>query len=152
MPRLGVSRLLPYPREQLFDLAADVERYPEFLPWWQSVKIRQRDDTVYYTDQVVGFGPIRQRFFSKTVLRRPEEIEVSSADGEFEAFQLIWRFETKPQGRSIVALTGEIELRAPLLRGLFGRLVADSADTILSAFERRARLMLGTPAQHALRR
>jgi len=52
----SVERLLPYSRARLFDLAADVERYPEFLRWWISARIRRRQTDVYYTDQVVAFG------------------------------------------------------------------------------------------------
>ncbi len=63
-----VSRVLPYEREQVFDLVADVERYPDFLPWWVAVRVSQRDGEVYYTDQVVRFGLIRERFSSKPVL------------------------------------------------------------------------------------
>ncbi len=147
MPRLGVSRVLPYRREQLFDLAADVERYPEFLPWWLSAKIRRRDDAVYYTEQVIGFGPIRQRFTSKTVLRRPDEIEVTSADRQFEVFQMIWQFGSLPQGACKVALTAELELRAPLLRELFGRIAVSNVSTILSAFEHRARQIYGVQSR-----
>ena len=84
MPRLAVSRVLPYQPEQLFDIAADVERYPDFLPWWQSARITQRSGDVYHTDQEVGFGPFSQRFTTKTILRRPLEIEVTAIDGPFE--------------------------------------------------------------------
>lgn len=143
MPRFGVSRMLPYRAEQLFDLAADVERYPEFLPWWQSAKILRRDDQVYYTDQVIGFGLVSQKFSTKTVLRRPEEIAVTSAAEQFETFELNWRFEPLSPGRTTVAFTGELEFRAPLLRGLFGRIAADNVSSILSAFERRARRVYG---------
>ncbi len=147
MPPLRVSSVLPYRREPLFDIAADVERYPEFLPWWLSAKIRRRDEDVYYTDQVVGFGPIRRQFSSKTVLRRPEEIDVTSSDEGFDAFRLTWRFEPLPRGRSTVALFGELEFRAPLFRGLFGRLAADGIGAILAAFAQRARQMLGPPSR-----
>jgi coenzyme Q-binding protein COQ10 len=143
MPRLGISRTLPYRPEQLFDIAADVESYPEFLPWWHSATIRYRNGEIYYTDQVVGFGPITQSFTSKTVLRRPEEIEVTSIGGPFEAFELIWRFGSRPHERCEVTLSGEIELRAPLLGRLLGSVVADGARSILSAFEDRARRLYG---------
>ena len=71
MPKYRVSAVLPYTREQLFDLAADVERYPDYLPWWAAARVRKRDGNVYCTDQVIRFGPLRQRFGSRTVLRRP---------------------------------------------------------------------------------
>jgi coenzyme Q-binding protein COQ10 len=147
MPTLGVSRVLPYRPEQLFDIAADVERYPEFLPWWLSAKIRRRDGQVYYTDQVIGFGPVRQRFSTKTVLRRPREIAVTAIDGPFETFDLTWRFGLLEPARCEVALVGEIELRAPLLGGVLARAMGGTADSILSAFEDRARRLHGRDAR-----
>jgi coenzyme Q-binding protein COQ10 len=143
MPRLGVSRLLPHRPEQLFDIAADVERYPEFLPWWLSATIRRREVDVYYTDQVVGSGPIRERFSTRTVLRRPREIEVTSIDGPFEIFHLTWRFRPLQNEQCEVSLAGEIELRGLLLRNAFGWAIGGSADSILSAFEDRARRLCG---------
>ena len=50
---------LPYSPEQLFDLAADVERYPEFLPWWVAARVRKREGNVYYTDQIIAIAMIR---------------------------------------------------------------------------------------------
>lgn len=146
MPLLGVSRVLSYRPEQLFELAADIERYPEFLPWWLSATIRRRDgEEVYYTDQVVGLGPVTQRFSSKTVLRRPDEIEVTSIDGSFETFELLWRFKALPQGRCEVSLTGEIELHTKLLRGVLGGVTTRGAGAILAAFEARAESLFGPP-------
>lgn len=148
MPRLGVSRVLPYRPEQLFDVAADVERYPEFLPWWLSARIIRRDGNIYDTDQVVGFGPVRQRFRTQTVLNRPQEITVAAADGPegpFQAFQMIWRFGKLQHDRCEVELTGKIELRAPLLRIVFDRAMAGAAGSILSAFEDRARRLYRLP-------
>jgi coenzyme Q-binding protein COQ10 len=135
MSRLAVSRVLPYQAEQLFDIAADVEHYPDFLQWWKSARVTRRSGEVYHTDQEVGFGPLSQRFATKTILRRPSEIEVAAIDGPFAAFALTWRFESLPDG--------EIELRALLLRSLFDRATAGTADAILSAFEDRARLLYG---------
>jgi coenzyme Q-binding protein COQ10 len=143
MPLLEVSRALSYRRELLFDLAADVERYPEFLPWWLSASILRREGEVYYTDQVVGFGPVQQRFSSRTTLRRPDEIEVTSIDGPFESFRLVWRFGLLPGERCEVTLSGDIELRGALLGHLFGRAAAGSFSSILSAFEERARRLYG---------
>ncbi|MGH6925691.1 MAG: type II toxin-antitoxin system RatA family toxin [Propylenella sp.] len=143
MLRLEVSRVLPYQRELLFDLAADVERYPEFLPWWLSASILRHEGEVYYTDQVVGFGPVQQRFSSKTALRQPEEIEVTSIDGPFEYLRLVWRFAPLQGERCAVKLSGEIELRGALLSGLFGRAAAGTFGSILSAFENRARRHYG---------
>jgi Polyketide cyclase / dehydrase and lipid transport len=99
MPLLSqkVERVLSFcGPEQLFDLAADVERYPEFQRWWIAARIRKWEGDSYYTDQVLGFGPIRVRFGSKTVLHRPERIDVTSDEPPFRRFALSWIFEPLP--------------------------------------------------------
>jgi coenzyme Q-binding protein COQ10 len=86
------ERLLPYSPDQLFDLAADVERYPKFLHWWKAARIKSRHDDVYYTDQDLAFGPLRVRFGSKASLHRPNRVDVTSHDQPFRDFKLSWTF------------------------------------------------------------
>jgi hypothetical protein len=73
-----------------------VERYPDFLPWWIAARIQKREVGVYYTHQVLGLGPIRVSFGSKTMLRRPERIDVISDEPPFRQFRLSWIFESRP--------------------------------------------------------
>ena len=80
MTRHREERMVRTPRAVLFDIVADVERYPEFLPMWRQVRIRQRRGNTYYTDQEIGLGPIRERFMTRTVLAPPEAIEITSED------------------------------------------------------------------------
>jgi len=141
---------LPYAREQLFDLAADVECYPEFLPWWVAARVRKREGDVYYTDQVVGFGVIRQRFDSKTVLQRPKRIDVTSTDRMFQNFHLTWLFDPLPDNGCRVALVVDLELRSKLARDLFGRAILRTAGSIMSAFEARAHRLYGPVASSCL--
>jgi coenzyme Q-binding protein COQ10 len=146
MPSHEVHCALAYTPEQLFDLAADVERYPEFLPWWIAVRARKREANVYYTDQVVGFGLVRQRFESKTVLRRPERIDVTSSDRKFRRFHLTWLFDPLPDDGCRVALVVDLELRSKLAQDLFGRAISRMAGSIMSAFEDRAHRLYGPTA------
>ncbi|MFQ6017343.1 MAG: type II toxin-antitoxin system RatA family toxin [Kiloniellaceae bacterium] len=146
MPRHKATCALPYEPEQLFDLAADVERYPDFLPWWVAARISQRGRDVYDTDQVVGFGMVRARFSSKTVLRRPARIDVISTDRPFRHFNLTWLFDPEPEGGCRVSLQVDLEFRSPVLEGLFGRAVGNAVGRIVSAFEARARRLHGLPA------
>ena len=64
----------PYTREQMFDLAADVESYEEFLPGWHGARIYKREGDLYYVEQEIGYGLVRKRFTSKAILKRPERI------------------------------------------------------------------------------
>jgi coenzyme Q-binding protein COQ10 len=138
-----VHCVLVYTPEQLFDLAADVEGYPEFLPWWLAARVRKREGDVYYTDQVVGFGVVRQRFDSKTVLRRPERIDVTSSDRMFRKFHLTWLFDPLPDNGCRVALVVDLELRSKLIQDLFGWAISRMVGSIMSAFEVRAHRLYG---------
>ncbi len=146
MPSLEARCALAYRPEQLFDLAADVERYPEFLPWWIAARVRKREGNVYCTDQVVGFGPVRERFGSKTVLQRPERIEVTSTDGMFRNFHLTWLFDPLPGNGCEVALAVDLELRSKLIQDVLGRAILRTLGSIMSAFEARAHRLYG-PAE-----
>jgi coenzyme Q-binding protein COQ10 len=133
------ERLLPYTCEQLFDLAADVERYPEYLPWWMAARIRRREANTYFTDQVLGLGPIRVSFASRTVLQRPTRIEVTSRDFPFRQFKLSWNFVTVAETGCRVSLIAEFELRSVLLQGILDRVLPGATAEVIAAFEARAR-------------
>jgi len=135
---------LPYSAEQMFALAADVERYPEFLPGWVAARVRGRKEDCYCTDQVLRFGPFRERFSTKTVLRRPHRIDVTSQERPFRNFELTWSFDSMPDGRCHVTLTTRIEFRTRIAERIFGRALARLADDIVAAFARRAHRLYAT--------
>jgi coenzyme Q-binding protein COQ10 len=136
-----VERLFVHRPEQVFDLVADVERYPEFLRWWKAARVRKRESDAYYTDQTLGLGPIRATFGSKTILRRPERINVTSNEAPFRHFRLSWVFEPQPEARCRVILVTEFELRSLLLQRLLDRVAPLVAANIIAAFEARAALL-----------
>ena len=136
-----VQRSLPYSPDRLFDLAADVERYPEFLPWWAAARIQKRDGNVYYTDQVVRFAMLRQRFASRTVLHRPERIHVSSTDGPVRKLSLTWSFDPLLENGCQVSLAVDLELRSQVMQNVFARAMLGTIEPIMTAFEARARTL-----------
>jgi coenzyme Q-binding protein COQ10 len=136
--RERVDRILPYSPEQLFDLAADVERYPEFLHGWITARVRKREADVYYTDQVLGIGPIRVDFQSRTVLLRPERIDVASNEPPFRKFNLCWLFDSRPDGGCQVTLMAELEFRSYLLERLVDKVLSVSINDIIASFAARA--------------
>lgn len=134
---------LPYTQDQLFDLAADVERYPDFVPWWVAARIRKHEGNIYYTDQVVRFAMVRKRFRSMTVLHRPERIDVTSTDGPVRDLHLTWFFEPRPGNGCQVSLAVDLELRSQLIQGLFAQAMMRAAGPIMSAFETQAHRLFG---------
>ena len=69
---------LKYTPAQLFDLVADVERYPEFMPWTITTRVRRRTNRVIWTDLTIGTGIIRKRFSTVATLDRPHRIAITS--------------------------------------------------------------------------
>ena len=105
--------------ERLFDLVADVESYPEFLPFWREARIVRREHDVYYTQQSIGIGPLSDRFQTKTCLESPRHILVTPHRAErlFNRFHIEWHFERIAADSSQVRLTFNVEPRSLLLRG-----------------------------------
>jgi len=130
----------------LFDLAADVERYPEFLPWWIAARVLRREAKVYYTDQILGLGPLRVRFVSKAVLQRPRRIDVTSDQRPFRRFELSWIFEPIAGAGCRVSVVATLALRSRLLQRVVDQVLPAAVSGIITAFEARARAGGSSPA------
>jgi coenzyme Q-binding protein COQ10 len=139
-------RELAFNRERIFDLVADVERYPEFLPAWQEARIYRRDGDVYYTEQVIGRGPVRERFRSRTTLRHPTQIQVEATDDLFRHFDLLWEFQDAGEQQCRVDFSLRAEARSRLFQRVLDILLTDMARSIVSAFEKRATELYGPGA------
>ncbi|MGA2024137.1 MAG: type II toxin-antitoxin system RatA family toxin [Steroidobacteraceae bacterium] len=132
------GRLLPHSGEQLFDLVADVERYPEFLPGWISARILRREGNVCDVEQVLGFGPVRLPFVSRAVLHRPSRIDIGSDDAHFRHYSqsmLVW---AQPAGGARLSIVARLELSSALLQPFASRMLPDSIEQSIAAFEARA--------------
>jgi coenzyme Q-binding protein COQ10 len=130
--------LIATPIEQVFDLVADVERYPEFLSLWRYARVYRREgDDVYMTEQEIGLGPVRERFRTRTELRRPDRIDVFSDDPLFRTFHICWTFEPIHIGcRAAIALTWEV--RSPTLQKAIDLALPMVARSMVDAFHKRA--------------
>ncbi len=143
MPTHAEKRYLPYRPDQLFDLVAGVDRYPEFLPWCKAARVTRREGNVFYADMVVAFRMFRERFRSKVTLWPKYGIDVEYVDGPFRYLNNHWRFEPTPDGGCIVDFYVDFEFRSRLLQQLIGLLFNEAVRRMVSAFEARARQLYG---------
>ncbi len=143
MPTHAEKRYLPYRPDQLFDLVAGVDRYPEFLPWCKAARVTRREGNVFYADMVVAFRMFRERFRSKVTLRPKYGIDVEYVDGPFRYLNNHWRFEAAPDGGCIVDFYVDFEFRSRLLQQLIGLLFNEAVRRMVGAFEARARQLYG---------
>jgi coenzyme Q-binding protein COQ10 len=138
MRRQSESHWFSYTTEQMFDLAADIERYPEFLPHWPRATVRCREEDVLHVLQEIDLGLRRLRFESRAVLQRPARLHIDSASGPFRRLSIDWGFTPGGQGGCRVAVTVEMDMRSRLLEGIAGRLMQMMTRDVLARFRDRA--------------
>ncbi len=148
MPTHAERRLIAYTPEQLFDLVADVDRYPEFLPWCVGAKVRTRSAFELVADLSIGFGPFRESFTSRVELDRPRSAHVRYEHGPFRYLNNKWTFTPDPKGCQVDFFV-EFEFRSRLLQAAIGAVFNESVRLMVRAFLRRARDVYGPPVPGA---
>jgi coenzyme Q-binding protein COQ10 len=147
MPTHAERRRLPYTQEQLFNLVADIERYPEFLPWCLAARIRKREGWTIHADLMIGFRMVRERFTSKVELTPLHRVDVAYAEGPFKYLNNHWVFEPTPDGGCEIDFFVDFEFRNRMLQKLIEVLFHEAVRRMVSAFETRARALYGTAGQ-----
>lgn len=151
MPTHHETKSLPYSAQQMYDLVADVDAYPKFLPWNSAARVRSRRATtadeglggeVLEADLVISFRVFRERFASRVMLW-PERrrIETQYLDGPFRHMRSTWDFRDVDGGGSEVEFFVDFEFRNALLQGMIGLVFNDAMQRVVRAFERRAAVL-----------
>ena len=148
------ERILPYTPEQLFDVVADVARYPDFIPYLNSMRVWDRREegegrSSFKAEAQVGYGVFRERFGTLVGLDRPAcVVEAYLISGPFHKLENRWKFAPHEQG-SAVDFFVEVKLKSRLLQAALDANADRAANKILKGFEARARRLYGTPAEAA---
>jgi coenzyme Q-binding protein COQ10 len=148
MPTYETKRHVPHSPRQMFDLVADVERYPEFLPLCEALSVRSRkerdDKTLLIADMTVGYKAIRETFTSQ-VLLKPDElaIDVKYLDGPFKYLDNKWSFLASADGSCEVRFFIDYEFKSMVLGALMGAMFDRAFRMFAEAFEKRAREIYG---------
>jgi coenzyme Q-binding protein COQ10 len=146
MPTHAEQRVLPYTPEQLFALVADVERYPEFLPWCVGARVKERRADLIVADLIIGFRVFRERFTSRVALDPPRRIDVTYAEGPFRHLNNHWVFDKVPGGCRIDFFV-DFEFKSRLMQRVIEVLFGEAVRRMVGAFEKRARDLYGAPSR-----
>jgi len=148
MPTYQTTRPVPHSPRQMFDLVADVERYPEFLPLCEALSVRSRKErdgkALLIADMTVGYKAIRETFTSQ-VLLKPDElaIDVKYLDGPFKYLDNKWNFEPRADGGCEVRFFIDYEFKSMVLGALMGAMFDRAFRMFAEAFEKRAEEIYG---------
>jgi len=149
MPGVRETRCLPYSAEQMFDLVADVARYPEFLPWVVATRVRSDDGEEMLADMLVGFKALREKFSSRVLKQRPGRLEVIYIDGPMRDLDNLWHFRPLPQGGCEVDFSVEFSFKNKMFEMLAGQYFDRAFRKLVAAFEARANELYGSSSSSA---
>ncbi len=151
MPQFSNKRRVRHSAAQMFDLVADVERYPDFVPMCHSLKVRQRtqnpDGTqTIIADMTVAFQLVRETFTSRVTLDKPNsKILVEYLKGPFSKLENRWTFEPKTEDSCDVGFFIAYEFKSRMLAVLMGAMFDAAFQRFAAAFEKRADAVYGPP-------
>ncbi len=148
MPSFRTTRNVSHPAAKMFDLVADIEKYPGFLPLCQGLTVRRRSTLpdgreMLVADMQVGFKAIRERFTSRVTLDRVSDVIVAEyIDGPFRSLENRWTFRNRPPGDGSAGCTVEFfityEFKSRMLGLLMGSMFESAFSRFAEAFEERA--------------
>ncbi len=141
------NRVMPYSAEQMYNLVADIESYPKFLPWTAATRIRGRheegDAVIEIADIMVSFKVFREKFGTKVTMRATERTIVSEyIDGPFKFLISKWAFRDVEEGCE-VDYNIDFEFKNRILQKTAGVFFTEAQRQIMGAFEKRAKVLYG---------
>ncbi len=144
MTSIIVRRTVPYRPEQLFDVAADIEDYPNFLQNCAATRVVRQSGDTWVVDNVFRWGPVPLRFRTQAFLSRPHAIHIETLKTEPVKLNLSWAFTPQDEGTE-VALSMALELDMPLIGGLMSDFLNREAEATQQAFLEEVSRRYGPP-------
>ncbi len=147
MTRHTETRDLPYTAQQMYDLVADVEAYPKFIPWTTGARVRDRKDVAggeeMIADLVVSFKVFRERYTSRVSLQpsdgeKDARIDVTAINGPFDRLVTRYRFTPREDGGCTMGLDVDFAFKSRLLQRAAGMAFELALKRVSRAFEERA--------------
>lgn len=152
MPSFETTRRVGHSPDNMFDLVADVQSYPRFVPLCKALRVRRRDTLpdgreVLVAEMTVAYKFIREKFTSRVILDRENQIiDVSYLDGPFQEMNNRWTFKPVDEGHTDVGFSIRYEFKSATLATVMGSVFDRAFRRFASAFEERADKVYGAPA------
>ncbi len=152
MPKFRTQRRVAAAPQQMFEVVSDVERYPEFLPMCEGLKVLSRntadDAEVLVATMSVGYKKAHESFTTRVTMRKNENrILVEYLDGPFRYLENRWQFDPLPNGGCETDFYIDYEFRNPMLSLLVGAMFDKAFRKFSEAFEARAYSVFGHTAR-----
>jgi len=149
VPVINQQRRMVWSAQQMYDLVADVKRYPEFLPWVVATRIKSDSETEMVADMMVGFLALREKFTSRVKKDRPRRIAVEYLDGPLQHLSNTWDFAEAEDGGCVIDFCVDFTFRNAIFEKLAGQYLDRAFRKMVAAFETRAEKLYGSSSSSA---
>ena len=149
MPTFSTKRHVRHSASEMFELVADVESYPQFVPMCRALKVRQRTPggegtEIIVADMTVSFKLVRETFRSRVTLERSKlQILVEYLQGPFSHMQNRWSFKPSGDETCDIEFFIDYEFKSRMLGMLMGAMFDAAFRRFATAFEQRADRVYG---------
>ena len=142
MTTISKSALVPYSAEEMYKLVADVESYPNFLPWCAGSRVLERDTAGLVAEIDMAFGGIHKTFTTRNTLNSAS-MDMHLVRGPFSHLEGSWRFQQVAELGSRISLDLEFDFENRLLALAVGPVFGTIANSLVDSFKKRAREVYG---------
>lgn len=149
MPEHAQERQVPFTAADMFALVADIERYPEFLPWCAGARIRSREageggTEIVFADLIIAYKMFRGTYTSRVTLDpNAMRIDVAHARGPFRRLENRWRFTATGEQGCLIGFYIDFEFSSKLIQKMMDAVFLEAMQRIINAFEERAAALHG---------
>lgn len=148
MPKFETVKRMPYSAEKIYEIVADVERYPEFLPLCEKLIIDSRSEKegndILHADMTVTYKAFNETFRSEVTLdRQKNRIQSVNLSGPFTHLLSDWQFNSIANETCDVHFTIDYAFKNWMMQKVMGGLFDKAFQTYITSFEKRAAFLYG---------
>lgn len=143
MPTHAEVKVVPYTAQQMYALVADIEKYPEFLPWCIAARIRDHKENMVLADLVVGYKIFRETFTSQVYLTPFEKIDVRYSQGPLRRLNNHWKFNDLGNGSCELDFYVDFAFNNHFMQSAIELFFNEAVKVMIRSFETRAGVLYG---------
>ena len=143
MTSVSRSALVPYSAPEMYDLVADIESYPDFLPWCGGTAIMAHDEKQVVASIKIAYHKIHKTFTTRNVLQPGSSMDMQLIEGPFKHLHGVWRFDALDAHSSRISLDIEFDFSNRLVALALGPVFSHIVNTLVDSFRRRAVTVYG---------
>ena len=131
------NKNLSHPVKKIYNLVADVKKYPDFLPWCKNIIIKKKTKKYILTEVKVGFQNINESYVCKVLLYPQKRIAVNYISGPFEYLEIDWKFKKISKNKTDVSFSCNFKFKSIFLRLCTSFFLENALEKMLDAFEKK---------------